>query len=291
MASSGFGNKVPHPAVIFLILLAAVIVLSHVFYLLGTSVSYETIDMQTDAVIQNTTTVNSLLTTDGIRFIFTSMIRNFMSFGPVGVILVAMIGVGLAEEAGLIKALIKKIVSVAPRQTITFIIVFLGILSSIASDAGYLVLVPLGAAAFLSVGRHPLAGIAAAFAGVAAVFLVNVIITPIDGILTELTNDAIHLLDPIALDRPDRQLLLLGRLQPAAGGGLHGHHGPGRRAPSRHLSWRGPRRHQRRAFVLRIEGPAGGLLGPRGGRRADRAADLPRRCAAAPPPSGPALRR
>jgi aminobenzoyl-glutamate transport protein len=190
------GNKVPHPAVIFLILLALVIVLSHLFYLLGTSVTYQTVDMQTDEIVENTTTVNSLLTTDGIRFIFTSMIRNFMSFGPVGVILVAMIGVGLAEEAGLIKALIRKIVSVAPRQTITFIIVFLGVLSSVASDAGYLVLVPLGAAAFLSVGRHPLAGIAAAFAGVAAVFLVNVIITPIVGILTELTNDAIHLLDP-----------------------------------------------------------------------------------------------
>jgi aminobenzoyl-glutamate transport protein len=190
------GNKVPHPAVIFLILLAIVIVLSHVFYLLGTSVTYQTIDLQTDEIIQNTTTVNSLLTTDGIRFLFTSMIRNFMGFRPVGVILVAMIGVGLAEEAGLVRALIQKIVSVAPRQTITFIIVSLGVLSSVASDAGYLVLVPLGAAAFLSVGRHPLAGIAAAFAGVAAVFLVNVIITPLDGILTELTNDAIHLLNP-----------------------------------------------------------------------------------------------
>jgi aminobenzoyl-glutamate transport protein len=190
------GNKVPHPAVIFLILLAFVIVLSHVFYLLGTSVTYQTIDIRTDEIVQNTTTVNSLLTADGIRFLFTSMIRNFMGFGPVGVILVAMIGVGLAEEAGLVRALIQKIVSVAPRQTITIIIVSLGVLSSIASDAGYLVLVPLGAAAFLSVGRHPLAGIAAAFAGVAAVFLVNVIITPLDGILTELTNDAIHLLNP-----------------------------------------------------------------------------------------------
>ena len=190
------GNKVPHPAVIFLVLVALVILLSHLFYLLGTSVTYQTIDMATDAVVQNTVGVQSLLTADGIRFLFTSMIANFMAFGPVGVILVAMIGVGLAEEAGLIRALIKQIVSVAPRQSITFIIVFLGVISSVASDAGYLVLVPLGAAAFLSVGRHPLAGIAAAFAGVAAVFLVNVIITPIDGILTELTNDAIHLLNP-----------------------------------------------------------------------------------------------
>ncbi len=190
------GNKVPHPAVIFLILLAVVIVLSHLLYLLGTSVTYETFDLETDQLVSNTVAVNSLLTADGIRFLFTSMIRNFMGFGPVGVILVAMIGVGLAEQAGLVTALIKKIVSVAPAWSLTYIIVFVGVLSSIAADAGYLVLIPLGAAAFLTVGRHPIAGIAAAFAGVAAVFLVNVIIVPVDGILTEITNDAIHLLDP-----------------------------------------------------------------------------------------------
>ena len=195
------GNKVPHPAVIFLILLAAVVVLSHVLYLLGTSVTYQTFDLETDLLVSNTVAVNSLLTADGIRFLFTSMIRNFMGFGPVGVILVAMIGVGLAEQAGLVTALIKKIVSVAPAWSLTYIIVLVGVLSSIAADAGYLVLIPLGAAAFLTVGRHPIAGIAAAFAGVAAVFLVNVIIVPVDGILTEITNDAIHLLDPnISID-------------------------------------------------------------------------------------------
>jgi aminobenzoyl-glutamate transport protein len=101
-----------------------------------------------------------------------------------------MIGVGLAESAGLIGALIRKLVAVSSRSTLTLIIVLLGMISSVASDAGYLVLIPLGAAAFISVGRHPLAGIAAAFAGVAAGFGVNFLITPIDGILTEITNDA-----------------------------------------------------------------------------------------------------
>jgi aminobenzoyl-glutamate transport protein len=190
------GNKVPHPAVIFLILLGAVVLLSHLLHLLGTSVTYQTFDLETDLLVDRTVAVNSLLTADGVRLLFTSTIRNFMGFGPVGVILVAMIGVGLAEQAGLVTALIKKIVSVAPAWSLTYIIVGVGVLSSIAADAGYLVLIPLGAAAFLTVGRHPIAGIAAAFAGVAAVFLVNVIITPTDGILTEITNDAIHLLDP-----------------------------------------------------------------------------------------------
>ena len=190
------GNKVPHPAVIFLIMAAVVIVLSHLLYLMGTSVTYQLADPVTHQVQTTTATVNSLLTAEGIRFIITSMVRNFLGFAPVGVILVAMVGVGLAEEAGLINALIRKIVIVAPRRAITFIVVFMGVLSSVASDAGYLVLIPLGGAAFLSLGRHPVAGLAAAFAGVAAVFGVNLIITPIDGVLTEITNDAIHLLSP-----------------------------------------------------------------------------------------------
>ena len=106
------------------------------------------------------------------------------------IMLVVMIGVGLAEAAGLIASLIRKLVRVSSRGTLTFIIVLLGVISSIASDAGYLVLIPLGAAAFKSVGRNPLAGIAAAFAGVAAGFGVNFLITPLDGVLTEITNDA-----------------------------------------------------------------------------------------------------
>src|SRR5262249_8772016 len=118
------------------------------------------------------------------------------NFGPVGIIMVAMIGIGLAEQSGLIGALIRKIVLVAPRSAMTAIVVTLGVLSSIASDAGYLVLIPLGAAAFLSLGRHPLGGLAAAFAGVAAGFGVNFLINPIDGILAEMTNDAIHIVDP-----------------------------------------------------------------------------------------------
>jgi aminobenzoyl-glutamate transport protein len=88
------------------------------------------------------------------------------------------------------------IMRVVPRKALTYILVLGGIVSSIAADAGYLVLVPLGATAFWSVGRHPLAGLAASFAGVAAVFTVNILVKPLDGILTGITNDAIHLLNP-----------------------------------------------------------------------------------------------
>ena len=117
-----------------------------------------------------TTRVEGLLTADGVRYLFTSFVSNFRNFSAMTIMLVVMIGVGLAEAAGLISSLIRKLVGVSSRGTLTFIIVLLGIISSIASDAGYLVLIPLGAAAFKSVGRNPLAGIAAAFAGVAAGF-------------------------------------------------------------------------------------------------------------------------
>jgi aminobenzoyl-glutamate transport protein len=190
------GNRVPHPVMIFVYLIGLVVVLSAILALFGVQVSYQAYNPATHEIEPATTAARSLLTIEGIRFMFAGVVRNFMGFNAVGVIIVAMVGVGVAEESGLVKALIRKLVMVAPPKALTFILVLVGILSSIAADAGYLVLIPLAAAAFLSVGRHPLAGLAAAFAAVAAAFLVNVLIVPVDGILTEITNDAIRLVNP-----------------------------------------------------------------------------------------------
>ena len=211
------GNKMPDPAILFLALCGAVIVISQVLYWFDVKATYQVVTPPPVATEQTyvggstepvdvgpsepvpasaykvkteTAKVKGLLTGDGIRYLFTSFVSNFRNFSAVAIILVVMIGVGLAEAAGLIGALIRKLVGVSSKSTLTFIIVLLGIISSIASDAGYLVLIPLGAAAFASVGRNPLAGIAAAFAGVAAGFGVNFLITPLDGVLTEITNDA-----------------------------------------------------------------------------------------------------
>ena len=228
------GNMVPHPAIIFLMLIGIVIVLSVIFAALGTSVTYEVYapasdlpsladagaaasalhdlplndgvesyvaesgDLSGGSLVEQTTSVRSLLSPDGIRFMLTSPVANFLGFTGVGVILVAMIGVGLAEESGLIATLVRKLVAIAPRSIFTFMIVMVGVLSSIAADAGYLVLVPLAAAAFHSMGRHPLAGLAAGFSGVAAVFLVNVFVTPTDALLVEVTNDSIRTVNPNA---------------------------------------------------------------------------------------------
>lgn len=189
------GNKVPHPAVIFLVMIGVVILASALMAAAGSQVTLETTDADGQLSYQ-LVAVRSLLSTEGLRFMLTSWVDNFMAFSATGMILVAMIGVGVSEQTGLVAALIRKIVAVTPPGLITFVIVLLGGLSSVAADAGYVVLIPLGAMAFLSLGRHPLAGIAAAFAGVSAVFGVNVLITPLDGALTEITNDAIGLVRP-----------------------------------------------------------------------------------------------
>ena len=218
------GNKIPHPVMMFLYLILFVIVLSHILYAHELSVTQEiAVPVTVDAVPywsdssaasmavapdeytepdyeikMETVTVRSLLTVEGIRFIFTSFVANFAGFSVVAVVLVAMLGVGVAEESGLMGALIRKLVEVAPRRIITFSIVLLGVISSIATDAGYLILIPLAAVAFVRLKRHPLAGIAAAFAGVGAVFAVNILITPLDSMLTEVTNEAIRLVNPNA---------------------------------------------------------------------------------------------
>jgi aminobenzoyl-glutamate transport protein len=210
------GNKMPDPAILFLILCGGVIVLSQILFWFDVKATYEVVKPPavpteetyyggsvepTDVgptepvppeayrTVTETTKVKGLLQGEGIRYLFTSFVSNFRNFSAVAIILVVMVGVGLAEAAGLIAALIRKLVGVSSKSTLTFIIVLLGVVSSIASDAGYLVLIPLGAAAFKSVGRNPLAGLAAAFAGVAAGFGVNFLITPLDGVLVEITND------------------------------------------------------------------------------------------------------
>jgi aminobenzoyl-glutamate transport protein len=214
------GNKVPHPAILFLAMIVIVIVLSQVLSWAGVSATYEvakpppieveqqaiggsaypgvetpekTVDEDDYKIVEETVEAQGLLDADGVRYLFTSFVSNFMGFTAMGIILIVMIGVGVAELSGLIAALIRKLVAASSGVVLTYILVFVGVISSIASDAGYLVLIPLGAAAFHSVGRHPLAGMAAAFAGVAGGFGVNFLITPTDAILTEIANESIAL--------------------------------------------------------------------------------------------------
>jgi aminobenzoyl-glutamate transport protein len=209
------GNKVPNPILMFVYLAAGVIVLSAILALFNVSatetiavpqpatvqvdqyednsaVSFDTEAVEPHYEIQEVTVpIKSLLSVEGIRFIFSGFVSTIQGFSAIGVTFVAMAGAGAAEGVGLMNALIRKIVRGAPAGLITFLIIFVGGLSSLASDAGYLILIPLAAVAFLALGRHPIAGLAAGFAGVAATFLTNVIPTPTDAMLTEIANEAI----------------------------------------------------------------------------------------------------
>lgn len=187
------GNALPHPAIIFVILAAIIAVLSQVLAMMDVSVTYTALDRATNEIKEMTANVVSLLTPEGIRYMFTTAITNFTKFAPLGTVLVALLGVGVAEGTGLIGACLTKLVTSTPRRLITLVVVFAGVMSSIASDAGYVVLIPLGAVIFMSFGRNPLAGIAAAFAGVSGGFSANLIFGPTDALLSGITTEAAKL--------------------------------------------------------------------------------------------------
>lgn len=136
-------------------------------------------------------------------------VSNFTGFAPLGVVLVGMLGIGIAESSGYIGTLLKKVVSITPSKLIVPMVVFLGIMSNVASDAGYVILIPLGALVFMAYGRHPLAGIAAAFAGVSGGFSANLLIGTIDPMLAGITNEAAHILDSTVNVTPTANYLFM----------------------------------------------------------------------------------
>lgn len=190
------GNRLPHPITLFALLALLVILMSAVCAWLGVSATGEMIDPQTLELKEQTVTAVSLLSRDGIVSMLTGAVRNFTGFAPLGVVLVTMLGVGCAEGSGLLAAALKKLVAVTPRFLITPMLVFLGVMSNIATDVGYVILIPVGALIFMAYGRHPLAGLAAAFAGVSGGFSANLLIGALDPMLAGISTEAAHILDP-----------------------------------------------------------------------------------------------
>ncbi|MBT3242384.1 MAG: AbgT family transporter [Bacteroidetes bacterium] len=182
------GNALPHPATLFALFAFAVLVFSAIGYALG----WEVIHPGTKETI---TPVN-LLSHDGIHRILLEMVDNFTGFAPLGIVLVAMLGIGIAEQSGLINAIIRSLVLNSPKRLLTFVLVFTGILSNVASDVGYILLIPLAGVIFIAVGRHPIAGMAAAFAGVSGGFSANLVLGTVDPLLAGLSQEAARILDP-----------------------------------------------------------------------------------------------
>lgn len=182
------GNALPHPATIFASFALITLIISFVASSLGWFVVHPT----TQEIIRPV----NLLTVEGLHRIILEMVHNFTSFAPLGIVLVAMLGIGVAEGSGLISALIRMLVLSAPQKLLTFILVFSGVLSNVASDVGYVLLIPLGGIIFLAVGRHPLVGMAAAFAGVSGGFSANLLLGTVDPLLAGLSEEAARIMDP-----------------------------------------------------------------------------------------------
>ena len=181
------GNKLPDPAVLFIVLLFAVWVLS---WLLS-YVSFDVLDPRTSEPL----VINSLLSGRAMTEFLSVMVTNFSHFHPVGVVLVAMLGIGVAEHTGFINAGLNALLGVTAKWLLTPMVILVGIVSHSAADAGYVLVIPLGGVIFYAAGRHPLAGIAAAFAGVSGGFSANFVPSSIDPLLQGLTQAGAQILD------------------------------------------------------------------------------------------------
>ena len=183
------GNRLPDPITLFAILAGVVVIASA----LGAGISEQV--AQRDGSVA-TKPVRSLLSSAGVRWMFDSAVTNFTGFAPLGSVLTVMIGIGVAERSGLVSAALRALVQSVPKSLVTAAVVFAGVMSSMAADAGYVVLTPLGAVLFVGLGRHPIAGLAAAFAGVSGGYSANLFITGLDPLLAGLTQEAARTIDP-----------------------------------------------------------------------------------------------
>ncbi|MFZ0391191.1 MAG: AbgT family transporter, partial [Calditrichia bacterium] len=188
------GNALPHPGTLFALFALMVILLSWA----ADFFNWQAVHPGTGQIIEPV----NLLTIEGLHRIILEMVDNFTGFAPLGIVLVAMLGIGIAEGSGLIGAVIRMLVLNAPARLLTFIVVISGVLSNIASDVGYVLLIPLAGVIFIAVGRHPLAGMAAAFAGVSGGFSANLLLGTVDPLLAGLSQEAAQIVDAGYLVNP-----------------------------------------------------------------------------------------
>ncbi len=181
------GNALPHPATLFALFAVVILILSWVITLLDVSVLHP----GTGEIIRPV----NLLTVEGLHKIMTMLVKNFTDFAPLGTVLVALLGIGIAEGSGLIGTSLRLLVLKAPPRLLTAVIVFSGVMSNTASEVGYVLLIPLSASIFLAAGRHPIAGLAAAFAGVSGGYSANLLLGTIDPLLAGISEEAAQIID------------------------------------------------------------------------------------------------
>ncbi|GAK13666.1 LOW QUALITY PROTEIN: aminobenzoyl-glutamate transport protein [Geomicrobium sp. JCM 19039] len=188
------GNKLPHPFILFVYFAIAIIIISWIVSQFNVAVEHPT----TSEVIE----ARSLFSGEGLLFMLESMITNFTASPRLGLILTMMLGIGLAQQVGLFDTFMKATIMRAPTALVTYAIIFAAVLGNIASDAAMIIIPPLAAMVFYSLGRHPIAGMCAGFAGVAAGFTANIIIAGTDALLAGITEEAAQSIIPEASVTP-----------------------------------------------------------------------------------------
>ena len=182
------GNRLPHPTLLFVWLALSLLPITALLAALDISAVHPT---SGEGVV-----IQSLVSGDGLRYILPNLVKNFISFAPLGVVIVAMLGIGIAEQSGLLSMLLSRLVARTPASFLTPMVAFTGVLSSIAVDSGYVVLIPLAGLLFARAGRSPLLGIAVAFAAVSGGFSANLFVGPVDALLAGISTEAAHIVAP-----------------------------------------------------------------------------------------------
>lgn len=190
------GNLLPHPAILFVWMSVILLVLSAVMSYFGVSVVDPRPEGAKGRSADGMIYVTNLLNSEGLAKILENLVSNFTGFVPLGTVLVALLGVGIAERSGMISAALRGLVMNAPKKLVTLVVVFAGIMSNTAAELGYVVLIPLAAMIFYSLGRHPLAGLAAAFAGVSGGYSANLLLGTVDPLLSGISQEAARIIDP-----------------------------------------------------------------------------------------------
>lgn len=188
------GNRLPDPVVLFVI--ALIFSWGASWYL--STVSFADIDPRTKEPIR----IHNQLTGTALAQFLSNMVETFVKFPPLGMVLVSLLGVGVAQQTGFVDAILKALLSVTPHRFLTPMVLFVSVLSHTAGDSSYVLIVPLGGVIFYTAGRHPLAGIAAAFAGVAGGFSANIIPSSLDPLLQGFTQSAAQIIDPTRTVNP-----------------------------------------------------------------------------------------
>ena len=184
-----------HPALLFLLLTLIIMIISSVGGILNLEASYYTVNSVNGNLESKTIVINNLFNRTGLRYLISNMLSNFISFAPLGNLIIGLLGVGVAYKSGFLTTFFKMLSQKISKKTFTFIVILLGILSSMFFEVGYVILIPISAILFTTLGRHPSAGVCAAFAGVTFGYGANIVVNGLDSVLINYTQAATSILD------------------------------------------------------------------------------------------------